>query len=209
MAAMDWPRWDSKEDFAGKKQPAFRLRYLREERVLIIEGRARLTPIHGGGAPFEIRAGDCVTYARARKPCVRRFRAGFVPTDLLTFPLSSLRVCRFRAGFVAGWQVLDRMRKHYRYFDETGRPTGEPCKATPVIACDGCGKECVEESYLGIAEDGKTMDICPRCLGKARGSEKRRFADALPCKLGVPAHRESAAVAEPAAKRGKAKVADG
>jgi uncharacterized cupin superfamily protein len=173
-AAADWPVWDSKEDFPAKKQPSFRLRYLKEERVLILEGLARLTPTNGDAA-FEVRAGDCVT---------------------------------FHAGFVADWLVLERMRKHYHYFDASGQMCDEPSKAVPVMACDvvGCGKECVEQSFYLVET---SEDICPKCHSKARGPDKRRFAAAVPCKLGVPeaaaADKKRKPDAPPAsAKRGKA-----
>ena len=55
------PIWDSKEDFPSKKQPKFRLRYLKEERVLILCGRATLTPTTGQLA-FDVCAGDAVTF---------------------------------------------------------------------------------------------------------------------------------------------------
>ena len=175
-AAADWPIWDSKEDFAGKKQPSFRLRYLKEERVLILEGAATLKPCNGNPA-FEINAGDCVT---------------------------------FRAGFVADWVVTARMRKHYHYFNEDGEMCAEPSKAIPVMACDvdGCGKECVEQSFF-MTETSE--DICPKCHAKARGADKKRFASAVQCKLGEPEvaamdKKRKSEASSASAKRGKAKA---
>ena len=65
-AASDWPIWDSSEDFRGTKTPKFTLRYRKEERVLILEGKAELTP-QNGDAPFTVQEGDWVV-----------FHAGFV-----------------------------------------------------------------------------------------------------------------------------------
>jgi len=171
-AAEAWPVWDSKEDFAGQKQPKFVLRYREEERVLILEGKARLTP-QNGDPPFEIAQGDAVT---------------------------------FRAGFVADWVVLERMRKHYHYF-KGGEPCTEPSKAVPVISCDaaGCGKECVEEHWR---LEASSEDWCQKCYKVARGPDKRRLATAVASKRGAPvgAGTEAPAAEEKKAKKAKTKT---
>lgn len=143
-----WPVWDSAEDFGGKKEPRFQLRYRKEERVIIIEGKAQLTPLNGD-APFIVKAGDAVT---------------------------------FHAGFVADWIVMERMRKHFAFYAD-GQPCAEPNKAIPVIACDVCTKECIEEHHWLEESD---EDICSKCLKVARGPDKRRFASAVLCKQGAP-----------------------
>ena len=51
------------------------------------------------------------------------------------------------------------MTKHYAYFDAHGEET-----RPPQIACDSCGKECFEESYLcNSNEEAGEEDICPAC----------------------------------------------
>ena len=171
-AAKEWPIWDSGQDFAKVKQPKFVLRYRKEERVLVLEGKAQLTP-QDGGAPFIVQAGDAVT---------------------------------FHAGFVADWCVLDRMRKHYQYFESSGEPCEEPSKATPVIACDVCGKEAVEE-YIHLSDSKE--DVCAKCVKVARGPDKRRYAACVPCRRGVPVGgaeeegKKRKATAQPAKKPAK------
>lgn len=60
----------------------------------------------------------------------------------------------FHHGFSCQWQILEAMTKHYAYFNEA-------CEETrpPQIACDNCGVECFEKSYLV----NDTEDICPDC----------------------------------------------
>jgi len=158
-AAQEWPVWDSKEDFASQKKPRFTLRYRKEERVLIIEGMAQLTP-KNGDPPFIVQEGDAVTFC---------------------------------AGFVVDWVVLERMRKHYHFFED-GAMCEEPSKLIPVLACDadGCGKECADEHYHLRGVDGRNEDICPKCYKKARGPDKRRYAACVLCHLGVPVEAVSA-----------------
>ena len=151
-SAQAWPIWDSARDFVGQKVPKFPLRYRREEHVLILEGRAVLTP-HNGDTPFEVGAGDAVI---------------------------------FRAGFASDWRVVEPMRKHYQYYAESagfadGTTCNEPSGLVPVIACDACGKECCEESYL---VDASAEDVCPKCFKKARGPDKKRYAGAARCLFG-------------------------
>jgi uncharacterized cupin superfamily protein len=167
-AARDWPVWDSKEDFASQKQPRFTLRYRKEERVLIIEGKAQLSP-KNGDPPFIVQAGDAVT---------------------------------FHAGLVVEWVVLDRMRKHYHFF-EGGLMCAEPSKLVPVLACDadGCGKECVDEHFHLKGDDGRDEDVCAKCHKKARGPDKRRYAAAVLCHLGVPVKAAASAAGNVDKKR--------
>jgi uncharacterized cupin superfamily protein len=198
--AKSWPIWDSTEDFKAQKQPKFVLRYRLEERVLILSGSAQLSPTNGD-PPFVVSAGDA---------------------------------CTFRAGFVASWVVTSPMRKHYHYFDAAGELCAEPSKTTPVIACDaeGCGKECVDESYSIVGwlrtptspdrvcpafpalahhatnrptptHPQESEDVCPKCVKKARGPEKRRYEAAVRCELGAPAPETGGA--QPAAATAKRK----
>ena len=65
--------------------------------------------------------------------------------------------------------------------------------------------ECVEEYTVLTAT---SEDICPKCVGKARGADKKRFAEGVQFKLGVPVaagkRKEPPAVAKPSkAKQGK------
>ena len=195
--AESWPIWDSTEDFKAQKQPKFVLRYRLEERVVILSGSAQLSPTNGD-PPFVISAGDA---------------------------------CTFYAGFVANWVVTSPMRKHYHYFDAAGEMCAEPSKTTPVIACDaeGCGKECVDESYSIVrwlrtptltaqlslpwptsthqprpTHPQETEDICPKCVQKARGPDKRRYQAAVRCELGAPAPETGGA--QPAAATAKRKT---
>ena len=65
----------------------------------------------------------------------------------------------FHRGFACTWHVTKPMTKHYAYYGEvknfflTSRHVivmkdGEEIAANPSIACDTCGAECWEESYL-------------------------------------------------------------
>lgn len=81
--AKTWTKWDSK---SRKKFP---YNYQQEERVLILEGAATLTPVEDGadpaGQPFEIKAGEAVT---------------------------------FHVGFKCNWRITKRMKKHYTVIGE-------------------------------------------------------------------------------------------
>merc|ERR1719278_1552538 len=81
------------------------------------------------------------------------------------------------------------MTKHYAYYGEvknfflTSRHVivmkdGEEIAANPSIACDTCGAECWEESYLTKEEE----DICPDCYA----SDKKMYAGAEHQKFGEP-----------------------
>ena len=78
----------------------------------------------------------------------------------------------------------------YAYFNAAGEES-KPC----VIACDGCGAECVEQSWFVNEED-----ICPACYEKA-GGVTGKYAGAEYQEDGEPC-------AQPAAKK-KAKTEGG
>ena len=67
----------------------------------------------------------------------------------------------FHRGFACTWHVTKPMTKHYAYYGEViyfflifvltiviVMKDGEEIAANPSIACDTCGAECWEESYL-------------------------------------------------------------
>jgi len=82
----------------------------------------------------------------------------------------------FHKGFACQWNVTEPMTKHYAYFGEDGQEV----ESTPSIACDTCGAECYEESYLTKEEE----DICPDCYRADKkmyaGAEHQRFGEPIP-----------------------------
>jgi hypothetical protein len=103
--------------------------------VLIVSGKATVTPHDGSCGPITLSAGDSV---------------------------------HFHKGFSCAWHVLEPMTKRYNYFNEAGE-----IDSPAEIACDGCGAECVAQSWLTAAEE----DICPACY-KAAGGATGRYAGA-------------------------------
>jgi len=157
--AKEWGVWDS----ANEPKKKFPYSYPKEERVLIISGKAELTP-DGGGPKFTINEGDAVT---------------------------------FHAGFKCKWHVLEPMQKHFQLFEANG----EEAEEAPSIICDKCGAECFEESYF--VEEGD-LDICPACVKKARGAEKKKYATAVKQMQGETASTYPApADPAPAAKKAR------
>jgi len=84
----------------------------------------------------------------------------------------------FHKGFACNWHVTEPMTKHYAYYGEDG----EEVEPNPSIACDTCGAECYEESYLTKEEE----DICPDCFKADKkmyaGAEHQKFGEPLPTK---------------------------
>jgi len=74
----------------------------------------------------------------------------------------------FHNGFACRWAVHEPILKHYGYFDEAGEET-KPAQ----IACDACGAECYEESFLCGSQD-----LCPSCYA-AGGKKRYKNAGAL------------------------------
>jgi len=143
--AKTWTKWDSK---SRKKFP---YNYQQEERVLILEGEAILTPttIAGTGTAM-----DPDTEGGELLPVEIKIKAGEAVT--------------FHVGFKCKWQITKRMKKHYTVIAGEG---DEEEDAAAAITCDICSTDCVAESYFMKQEE---MDICPDCYQK----DRKKYKDA-------------------------------
>ena len=166
--AVKWGVWDSK----GEPKKKFPYAYPKEERVLIISGKATLTP-DGGEPPFTIGAGDAVT-----------FHAGFKCKWHVLEPMQKHFQLFEADGEVRLFFLVESCTRPVsccRKYAWRAQPPTTPCLVlqeaaeAPSIACDGCGGECYPESYF--VEEGE-LDICPTCFKKARGAEKKKYAGA-------------------------------
>jgi hypothetical protein len=67
------------------------------------------------------------------------------------------------------------MSKHYAYYGADG----EEVASNPSIACDTCGADCFEESYLTVEDE----DICLDCYKADKKSyakaEHQKFGEAV------------------------------
>jgi len=148
--AKTWTKWDSK---SRKKFP---YNYQQEERVLILEGEAILTPTPMAGTGTAM---DPNTEGGELLPVEEiKIQAGEAVT--------------FHVGFKCKWQITKRMKKHYTVI--VGED-GEEEDAAAAITCDICSTDCVAESYFVEQEE---MDICPNCyqkdLKKYTGAEHQK-----------------------------------
>jgi len=68
----------------------------------------------------------------------------------------------FKKGLYCEWQIQQRIKKRYCFFDEKG----EPVVAGEKIACDKCGRDCTDES-VGVkkpnSKDDNVEDLCLPC----------------------------------------------
>ena len=154
--AKTWTKWDSK---SRKKFP---YNYQQEERVLILEGEAILTPTTTtttiAGTETKLNPD---TAAREFLPEEIKIKAGEAVT--------------FHVGFKCKWQITKRMKKHYTVI-VSGEEGEEEVAAAAAITCDICSTDCVAESYFVKQEE---IDICPDCyqkddLNKYQGAEHQK-----------------------------------
>jgi len=140
--AKTWTKWDSK---SRKKFP---YNYQQEERVLILEGEAILTPTPiagtGTGTEIKIKAGEAVT---------------------------------FHVGFKCKWQITKRMKKHYTVI-VSGEEGDAEVAAAAAITCDICSTDCVAESYFVKQEEMDICPDCYQQDGlnnkKYQGAEHQK-----------------------------------
>lgn len=97
--------------------------------------------------------------------------------------LSAGDAVHFHHGFSCAWHVTKPMTKRYAYFNADGE-IDNPAQ----IACDGCGAECVEQSWFCNDED-----ICPACF-EAAGGDTGKYAGAEYQEQGEAATQKKRAV---------------
>ncbi|KAI2503612.1 hypothetical protein MHU86_10808 [Fragilaria crotonensis] len=122
--AKTWSKWDSKN---RKSFPFF---YATEERVLILEGLAEITPNNGGDT--ESASGTVITISKG---------------DAVTF----------HKGLKCKWKILKRMKKHY-IVEKADDDDVEAAVAT--ITCDVCDQGCEAESYFLADEEQDICPAC-------------------------------------------------
>jgi len=69
----------------------------------------------------------------------------------------------FKKGFQCEWQIHQKIRKRYCFFDEKG----EIVIGEERIACDVCGKDCTDESAAVTKTNdnsGNVNDLCLPCF---------------------------------------------